>query len=215
MTTDLYNLKNERIGTVELPDRVFNVKWNPNLVHQALRVQLANRRTKAAHARGRSEVRGGGRKPWKQKGTGRARHGSIRSPIWRGGGVTHGPTKEKKYELKINKKMKQLAIFSILSRRLKDGEIKIVRSLQINEPKTKLASQILNGFLVKGKKSKLNALLVPSESNRNIYKASRNLENVHALNPKSLNVYDLLRYKTILFDKEAVEVIDKHYHEIK
>ena len=95
MNADLYNLKNERAGTMELPERVFGVKWNPDLVHQALRVQLNGRRNQSAHAKGRSEVSGGGKKPWRQKGTGRARHGSIRSPIWKGGGVTHGPERKK------------------------------------------------------------------------------------------------------------------------
>jgi len=215
MTADLYNSKNERVGTVELPDRVFGVRWNADLVHQALRVQLANRRTKAAHAKGRSEVRGGGRKPWKQKGTGRARHGSIRSPIWKGGGVTHGPKKERSYELKINKKMRQLAIFSVLSRRLKDGEIKIVDSLPVNEPKTKSVSGLLSGFFGKNKNNKTSVLFIPQESNKNIYKASNNLKNIHALDSKSLNVYELLKYKTVLLNKEAVEIINKHYHEVK
>lgn len=222
MIADLYNLKNERTGSVELPDRVFKVKWNPDLVHQALRAQLSNSRSQTAHTKGRGEVRGGGKKPWKQKGTGRARHGSIRSPLWKGGGVTHGPTKEKKYELKINKKMKQRAIFSLLSRRLHDGEIKIVESLQISEPKTKSAKIAIDGLFERNKKSlpagrqgKLSALLIPAAVNKNIYKATRNLVSVKALNPKSLNIYDLLKYKIILLDKEAVETINKHYHEIK
>ena len=211
MTTDLYNLKNERVGTVELPERIFKIKWNPDLVHQALRTQLSNRRTKSADTKDRAEVRGGGKKPWKQKGTGRARHGSIRSPIWKGGGVTHGPIKERDYGLKINKKMRQLAIFSALSKRLKDGEIKVIESLDIQEPKTKSASKLLSGFF--GKKSRLNALLVPKESNKNIYNAVRNIEGIHSLSPKSLNIYDLLKYKIILIDKDAVEVINKHYRE--
>jgi len=215
MTADLYNLKNERTGSVELPDRVFKVKWNSDLVHQALRTQLSNSRSSGAHAKGRSEVRGGGRKPWKQKGTGRARHGSIRSPLWVGGGVTHGPKKEKKYELKINKKMRQLAVFSLLSRRLHDGGIKIVESLQISEPKTKSVKIVLDNFFKGNKKDKLSALLIPAAVNENIYKAVRNLVNVKALNPKSLNIYDLLKYKTVLLDKESVETINKHYHEVK
>ncbi len=213
MNADLYNLKSERVGKVELPDRVFKVRWIPDLVHQALRVQLANRRPVTAHAKDRSEVRGGGKKPWKQKGTGRARHGSIRSPIWKGGGVTHGPKKERKYELKINKKMKQRAIFSLLSKRFKDGEIKIVDSLAVIEAKTKSAVMLLGGFA--DKKGKVNILLIPQESNKNIYASVRNLKSVQALGPKSLNVYDLLKHKIIVIDKSAIEVINKHYHEIK
>lgn len=213
MNVDLYNLNNERAGTVELPERVFGVKWNPDLVHQALRVQLNNRRNQSAHTKGRSEVSGGGKKPWRQKGTGRARHGSIRSPLWKGGGVTHGPTKDRDYSLKINKKMKQLAIFSVLARRLKDGEIKIVDSLVITEPKTKILNDSLKGFIPE-KKVILNALIVPAEGDKNIYKATRNLAKIGAISPKSLNIYDLLKHKQILMDKSAVAIINEHYHEI-
>ncbi|MEK7196006.1 MAG: 50S ribosomal protein L4 [Patescibacteria group bacterium] len=213
MNADLYNLKNERAGTMELPERVFGVKWNPDLVHQALRVQLNGRRNQSAHAKGRSEVSGGGKKHWRQKGTGRARHGSIRSPIWKGGGVTHGPTKERDYTLKINKKMKQLAIFSVLARRFKDGEIKIVDSLTIKEPKTKILNDSLKGF-IQEKKVTLNALIIPAEGDKNIYKATRNLVKVGATSAKSLNIYDLLHHKQILMDKSAVSVINEHYNEI-
>lgn len=213
MNTDLYNLKNERAGTVELPERVFGVKWNPDLVHQALRVQLNGRRNQSAHAKDRSEVSGGGKKPWRQKGTGRARHGSIRSPLWKGGGVTHGPTKERDYTLKINKKMKQLAIFSVLARRLKDGEIKIIDSLVIKEPKTKILNDSLKGFIPE-KKMTLNALIIPAEGDKNIYKATRNLAKIGTTSAKSLNIHDLLKHKQILMDKSAVAVINEHYHEI-
>src|SRR3989344_4898318 len=213
MNADLYNLKNEHTGTVELPERVFGVKWNPDLVHQALRVQLNGRRNHSAHAKGRREVSGGGKKRWRQKGTGRARHGSIRSPLWKGGGVTHGPNKERDYSLKINKKMKQLAIFSVLARRFKDGEIKIVDSLAIKEPKTKILNDSLKGFIPE-KRVTLNALIIPAEGDKNIYKATRNLAKIGATSAKSLNIYDLLKHKQILMDKSAVTVIDKHYHEI-
>jgi large subunit ribosomal protein L4 len=212
MTTDLYNQKNEKIGTVELPERIFGAKWNADLVHQVLIAQMANSRKPVAHAKGRSEVSGGGKKPWRQKGTGRARHGSIRSPLWKGGGVSHGPVKEKSYKVKVNKKMSQSAIFSVLSKRLKKGEIKVIDSLNFTEPKTKLISKFLNFFL-EGKR--LNALLIPSEKNKNIYRASRNIQNVKSLDPKSVNMVDLLKYKKIILDKESIAVIDKHYHEVK
>ena len=104
MKTDIFNQQNNKVDIIDLPERIFGVKWNPDLVHQALMAQLANRRQPSAHVKDRSEVSGGGKKPWKQKGTGRARHGSNRSPIWKGGGVTHGPTKEKNFTKKINKK---------------------------------------------------------------------------------------------------------------
>ncbi|MBI2010982.1 MAG: 50S ribosomal protein L4 [Candidatus Colwellbacteria bacterium] len=210
MTTDLYNQEGKVIDKIDLPDRVFSRPWNPDLVHQALRVQMANRRQVLAHAKDRSEVRGGGKKPWAQKHTGRARHGSIRSPIWKGGGVTHGPTKDKKYSLRINKKMRQAAILAVLSERLKEGEIKFIDSLKV-EPKTKNLSLALSKFFDR----KPNVLLIPDSGNKNIYGVSRNLEKVKSLNPKSLNVYDLLKYKNILVEKEAVSEIEKHYHAVK
>src|SRR3989338_6971942 len=112
MKAQLYNLKGEVIGDIDLKDEIFGVKWNADVVHQALQAQIANTRKPIAHTKGRGEVRGGGKKPLRQKGTGRARHGSIRSPLWKGGGVTHGPTKDKIFAKKINKKMKRLAIVS-------------------------------------------------------------------------------------------------------
>lgn len=209
MKTNLYDKQAKVIGEIDLPDRVFARSWNPDLVHQALRVQEANKRTILAHAKGRGEVSGGGKKPWRQKGTGRARHGSTRSPIWAHGGVTHGPSKEKKFTLKLNQKMKQVAIFAILSERLKQGEVKIVDSLTLDEPKTKLLKTALARF-----NEKPDALLVLTAPG-NVPKASYNLTNVKALDPKSLNVYDLLRYKQVLIEKDAIPVIETHYHAIK
>ena len=118
MKTSLYNLKGEAIGEIDLPEKFFGYKWNPDLVHRVLMAQAANRRSPWAHAKGRGEVRGGGVKPWKQKHTGRARHGSIRSPIWKGGGVSHGPKKDRDYSQKVNKKMAKAAVFSVLSKKL-------------------------------------------------------------------------------------------------
>src|SRR5581483_12233223 len=125
MKTDLYNLRNEKVGTAELPDAVFGARWNAAVVKQVLDAQLANRRRPWAHTKDRSDVQGGGKKPWRQKGTGRARHGSIRSPLWVGGGVSHGPRNERDYSQKVNKKMKRAALFVALSRKMKDDEIKV------------------------------------------------------------------------------------------
>jgi len=211
MKTDVYNNQAKKVGTVDLPDRIFRHPWNPDLVHQAVRVQTANKRSNFAHAKDRGEKRGGGKKPWRQKGTGRARHGSIRSPIWRGGGVTHGPSNERKFSLRINKKMRQGAMFAILSRKLKDGEIKVVDSLKIDEPKTKKLWEVLKNF-AEGKDS---FLIIPDTENSNVYQASRNLERTKSLDPRSLNAYDLLKYKQILVEKDAVPKIDKHYHAVK
>src|SRR5438128_620292 len=135
---DLYNVKREKVGTVELPEAVFGVPWKNAVVKQVLDAQLANRRIPWASAKDRSEVRGGGRKPWRQKGTGRARHGSTRSPIWVGGGKAHGPRPERDYSQKINKKMRRAAIAMVLSKKLTDGELSILDTLTIEAPKTKM-----------------------------------------------------------------------------
>ncbi len=209
--TEVLNEEAKKIGEVELPERIFGRKWNPQLVHQALLTQRANARVRVAHSKGRGEVSGGGRKPWPQKGTGRSRQGSIRSPLWKGGGVTHGPTRERNYAMKLPKKMRQGAIFSVLSRKLKDDEIKIIDSLNFGDAKTKTLNKLLNNLF----KKSVSALIVPNLGNRNIYLMSRNLPKVKALNPKTLNVYDLLKFKNILLDKEAIKVLDDYYHAVK
>ena len=211
MKTDVYDKKAVKVGTVELPDRLFGRSWKPDLVHQSVRTQALNKRNNIAHAKDRSEKRGGGRKPWRQKGTGRARHGSIRSPIWRGGGVTHGPLKERNFKLKLNKKMRQGAMFSVFSKRVKEGEVRVVDSLAMDEPKTKELSGVLDNFM----ESKPSFLIIPSQDNKNIYRASRNIQGVKSLDAKSLNVYDLLRYKNILLEKDAIGEIEKHYNAVK
>ena len=207
MKADIFNQQNNKVEEIELPDKIFTVKWNPNLVHQALMIQLANRREPIAHAKGRGEVRGGGKKPWRQKGTGRSRHGSIRSPIWIGGGVTHGPTKERKFGGKINKKANRLAIFSILSKKLENKEFKLIDDLKIEPAKSKNAVM----FLKKIFGDKPNALLIASTDNQKIKRLVSNIKNIDAIGAKSLNIYDLLKYKNILSEKKAMEEISKHY----
>lgn len=207
MTTDVFNKQNQKIETTELPEKIFGIKWNPNLVHQALMTQLANRREPIAHAKGRGEVRGGGKKPWRQKGTGRSRHGSIRSPIWIGGGVTHGPIKERKFGKKINKKANRLAIFSILSKKLENKEFKLIDDLKIEPAKSKNAAI----FLKKIFGDKPNALLIASTDNRKIKQLVSNIKNIDAIGAKSLNIYDLLKYKNILSEKKAVKEIVECY----
>ena len=207
MKAEIFDTNAKVTGEIELSDRIFSAKWNPDLVNQALKAQLANSRQIIAHTKGRGEVRGGGRKPWRQKGTGRARHGSNRSPIWKGGGVTHGPSKDRIFAVKINKKMKQTAIFSVLSKKLSDGELKVIESLAIAEPKTRLASQAIKVF-------SNNALVIYSPENKNISRATSNLPKAKGIDARSLNVYDLLCYKDVLLEKEAVELIEKHYHAV-
>jgi len=208
MKVDLFNQENKKIGTTELPKEIFAVKWNPDLVHQVLTVQLANRRKILADTKDRSEVSGGGRKPWRQKGTGRARHGSIRSPLWRGGGVTFGPLKERIFSRKINQKIKQQAVLEVLSRKLQDQEIKVVDNLALKNKKTKEAAALIKKFQTSAKES---FLLIPGKENKNIYAAARNLPRVGVLSSESLNVYELLKYQKILLDKAALETITKHY----
>jgi len=211
MKVEVLDKSAKKVGTVELQERLFGRVWNPDLVHQALRIQSVNKRANIAHTKDRGDVRGGGKKPWRQKGLGRARHGSIRSPIWKGGGVTFGPRKEKIFALRLNKKMRQGAIFSAFSRRVKDGEVKVIDSLAVNGPKTKEVTGILKSFSGEGS----SFLIIPAVDNKDIYKASRNISNVKSIDPRSLNVYDILKYKSILLDKGAIGEIEKHYHAVK
>ena len=200
MTVDIYNQQNNKVDKMELPDNIFNIKWNPDLVWQTAMVMNANRRQILAHTKGRGEVKGGGKKPWRQKGTGRARAGSIRSPLWKGGGVTFGPTKERNFKRKISKKMKHLALFSLISKKIKDSELKIVNSLDINSFKTKEAIKIINAMFPEKK----GLVLVSQKDNLNLKRAFRNIEKVKYLPVNMLNVLDLLNHKYILIEKEAV-----------
>ena len=207
MKVDVYNQKGEVIDKIELSEDIFNVKWNPVLVHQVLVAMQNNQRKPIAHTKNRGEVSGGGRKPWRQKGTGRARHGSIRSPIWIGGGVTFGPRNEKKYQKKINKKAKQLALFSALSKKLTDGEIKVIKEIKINEPKTKEMAKILSQFLNNQKKNQ--GLLILPQSDKNIIRATRNLSFAQVDIVDNLNLIDVLKYKNIFFLSEAINKLNK------
>ena len=214
MEVSVYNQQGEQTGTVELPDGVFGLKWNADLVHQVVTSQAANRRSGTAHTKSRAEVRGGGRKPWRQKGTGRARHGSTRSPIWKGGGITHGPRTEKNYEKKINKKMAKKALGVVLSAKVRDHEIVVVESLHFPEVKTKYAVQMLrklaNGHNelsdLNRNKSVLVALSGKDDAAR---RAMRNIARVTIDEARNLNTYEVMRHKYILFPKEAIEVLGK------
>ncbi len=206
MKVDVFDKENNKVDTIDLPDEIFSVKWNPDLVHQVLMAQLANRREPWAHAKGRSEVRGGGKKPWRQKGTGRARHGSIRSPIWKGGGVTFGPNKERNFVSKINKKMRRLAIFSVLSRKIKDDEFKVINEFDASVKKTNEWKKELKN--VADLRTKI--LLVSASAN-DIHRPIANIKNVGSISSKSLNVYDLLNFKNIILEKKAVAEIKDHY----
>lgn len=217
MKIKLYNQSGSQVGDIELPDAIFNVSINQDLIHQAVITQLANSRFPLAHVKGRGEVRGGGRKPWRQKGTGRARHGSIRSPIWRGGGVTHGPTKEKIYAKKINKQAKRKALFMALSSKVKDGQIVIIDAISLDQPKTKAMKNILDNISKnlpdyrRTKKKQDFFLVVQPDSDQSLIRSVRNLEFAKALRADSLNVVDVLENKYLVLLKESIPVIEKTY----
>lgn len=217
METKLFNQFGEEIGKTELPDRIFGVKINPGLVHQAVIIQMANARKILAHTKGRGEVRGGGKKPWRQKGTGRARHGSIRSPIWAGGGVTHGPLKQKIYSKKINKKAKMIALFMALSSKARDNQLAVLDSLSLDEAKTKKMKMILDKISTnlpgykKDKKKQDSILLVQPSSNRELVRSARNLAFIKIIRADNLNTIDVLDKKFLILLKEAVPVIERTY----
>jgi large subunit ribosomal protein L4 len=212
MKADVYNLKNEVVGQTELPDRVFGAKWSAALVKQVLDAQLANARSPWAHTKNRSEVAGSGKKPWRQKGTGRARHGSRRSPIWVGGGITHGPRNDRDYSQKVNKKMKRVALFAVLSKKAKEGELKVLENFEMKAPKTKmLASALFPMLNMKKGAKKFDVLLVTLGENKGLFRASSNLQKAKAMDAMSLNIYDIMNHKNLFLDKEVVAVIDKHY----
>ncbi len=207
MKVDVYNLKNEVVGSMDLPERIFKVRWNPDLVNQARRVLMANKTKPYAHAKGRGEVRGGGRKPWRQKGTGRSRQGSIRSPIWKGGGASHGPVRFENTGRELNQKMRQAAIFSVFSKKLIDGQLKVVESFGVNELKTKTMAAALRSMLG----PRPSALLIGSDESRAVKRIASNIPAVDAISPRSVNAYDLLRHGAVIVEKPAVDILDKHF----
>jgi large subunit ribosomal protein L4 len=207
-TLPVYNQEGQEIGTTRLPKEIFDVKINNDLLYQAINIQLANRRTHLAKTKDRSEVRGGGKKPWRQKGTGRARHGSIRSPLWVGGGVTFGPNTDKVFERKINKKARRKALFMVLSSKVQDKELIVIDELK-PEVKTKKMVDLLNK-LVKNEKKHSILMILPKKDEK-ILKAIRNIDYVKPLAADSLNVLDLLSFKYLLMDKESIKVIEKTY----
>jgi len=214
MKETIYNQKGEEVGKADLPAEVFELEINQDLVHQAVVAQMANSRKVVAHTKDRSEKRGGGRKPWRQKGTGRARHGSIRSPIWRGGGVTFGPTKERNFSKKINKKMKRKALFMALTSKAKDKELVLIDNLELTEGKTKKMTQVLESLSKKIKKEfNKGTLIVLPEKDEKISRASRNIPKIKVIRADNLNVLSVLshQYLMILTPQDAIKVIRETY----
>ena len=206
------NQNGKEIEQIRLPKEIFEVKMNPDLLHQVVVSQMANRRRVIAHTKGRGEVRGGGRKPWRQKGTGRARHGSIRSPIWVGGGVTFGPTKERNYKKKINKKMKKRALFMVLSAKVKDKELRILEDLKLEKPKTKEMVKILSKIQhLKSKIQNPSTLIVLPKKDEKVIKAARNIPKIETIEARNLNALDLLSFKYLLIPKKAIKTIKETF----
>jgi large subunit ribosomal protein L4 len=204
MQANVYNQEGKEIRNITLPEEVFGVKWNADLVHQVVTAMMANKRQSTANTKFRSEVSGTGKKPWKQKGTGRARHGSRRSPIWVGGGVAHGPRSEKDYSQKINRKMRDGALFSVLSKKFKEGEIVFIDSISFDEPKTAKAKEVLGNLAkIKGLESlatrRKNAfLLAADKKEKNLAKSFTNFSNGMVDEIRNLNPMNLLNYKYIV-----------------
>jgi len=207
MLVETYNQKGEKLDQTKLPAEIFSLKINLDLVHQVVVAQMANRRKTTAHTKGRGEVRGGGKKPWRQKGTGRARHGSIRSPIWRGGGVTFGPTKEKVFKKTINRKMRRKALLMVLSSKAKKELLVLLDGIKIAKPKTKLMSDILKNLPC----AKNNSLLVLPAIDKNIIRAAKNLPNLQTIQARDLNCLDLLQSKYLIMPKEALKIIKETF----
>ncbi len=200
----VYNIAGQQTGEIELNDTVFGVEVNEAVVHQALVMQLANQRQGNAATKTRAMVRGGGRKPWKQKGTGRARAGTIRSPLWVGGGVVFGPH-PRSYSFRMPRKARRLAIKSALTAKLQSGELVILEGIQFDQPKTKQVVELLKTFELQERK----ALLVTGEANENVEKSSRNIPGVKALAANGINVFDLLHHDKLLITRDAVARIEE------
>ncbi|MBX4206270.1 50S ribosomal protein L4 [Candidatus Parcubacteria bacterium] len=210
MEAAVYSVEGKKAGNVVLPEALFGVKWNADLVRQVADSLLSSKRKNVAHTKNRGEVRGGGKKPWQQKGTGRARHGSTRSPIWVGGGVAHGPRNEKNFDRTVSKKMKAKALHTLLSRKWKDGEVLFVDQISLPEGKTKQAIGALTtlsgvkGFELLFKKRRNSAAIALSAKNEKTEKAFRNLGQVEVVEARNLNPLTLLQYKYLVVENPDV-----------
>lgn len=203
----VYNSEGKVIAEEELNPKFFAIKIKPAVVQLVVEAQLANSRKVIAHAKGRSEVRGGGKKPWKQKGTGRARHGSIRSPLWKGGGVTFGPTKERNFAKAVNKKVKQKALWMVLADKVNHEHLILLDEFQLNSSKTKVLAELLNKLPLKNK----STLIALDKKNENVIRSAKNLSRARTLPASSLNVVDLLKFEYLLMPVKAIREIVERY----
>ena len=202
---DVYNIEGKKVKEVDLKEEIFGIKPNEAVVHSVLVNYLANQRQGTQSTKTRSEVRGGGRKPWRQKGTGRARQGSIRAPQWIKGGIALGP-KPRSYYYTVNKKERRLAVKSVLSSKVLENELTVVDTLDIKEIKTKEMVKVLNNLKVEGK-----TLVMLPEKNENVQKSARNIEGVKTTLVNTINVYDLLKYKNLVITLDTVKKLEEVY----
>ena len=202
---DVYDIEGKKVKTIELKEEIFGIEPNEAIVHSVLVNYLANQRQGTQSTKTRAEVSGGGRKPWRQKGTGRARQGSIRAPHWVGGGVALGP-KPRSYNYTVNKKEKRLAIKSMLSSKVLENELVVVESLPLKEIKTKEMARILNNLKVEGK-----AVILLPEKDEIVQKSARNIEGVKTTLVETINVYDLLKYNKLVVTEDAVKKLEEVY----
>ena len=200
----VYNMEGKEVGTIELNDAVFGVEVNEHLVHMAVVQQLANNRQGTQKAKTRSEVSGGGRKPWRQKGTGHARQGSTRAPQWTGGGVVFAP-KPRDYSMKMNKREKQIAMKSALTSKVQDSKLVVVDEFKLDEIKTSKFAQILNNLKAE------KALVVTKDKDEKVVLSARNIPTVKTTMTNSINVYDILKYDALVMTKDAVAAIEEVY----
>jgi len=207
MKIDVYNQKGEVSGSVNLPKEIFEVKFNADLVHQIAVSLSANKRQISAHAKTRGEVRGGGKKPWRQKGTGRARHGSIRSPIWKGGGVTHGPRNDRIFGKDIPKKMRRKALLMVLSQKLNDNQLLVLDKIESEKGKTKEMAK----SLLKLPCRNTTTLIALPDYNKKVFMAARNIKKTSIEDARNLNVLDLLNHKYLLLTKDSIKTIEKTF----
>lgn len=202
----LYNTTGKSVGEMELSDAIFGVKPNPALVHEAVIAQRANKRRSVAHTKTKGEVSGGGKKPWKQKGTGRARQGSTRNPQWVGGGVAFGPRSERNFTVKFNKKAKRAALFMVLSDKVANKQLLAIESIPTEAPKTKMVAEMIKKLPV-GR----TTLIVSPASNPMLMRMVRNLPNVKLVTANSVSIEDVLGYRSVAFLKDAVGAFEKLY----
>ena len=200
----VYNMEGKEVGTIELNDAVFGVEVNEHLVHMAVVAQLANKRQGTQKAKTRSKVSGGGRKPWRQKGTGHARQGSTRAPQWTGGGVVFAPT-PRDYTIRLNKKEKRLALKSVLTNCVNENKFIVLDELKFDEIKTKKMQAVLDALNVS------KALVVLNENDTNVVKSASNIANIQTALTNTINVYDILKYNTVVVTKDAVKTIEEVY----